>query len=61
MHVKVRIDPKHKETPFLMLVTDAEHRDDFREFYVNMGDVWAAARKVSEAEQDHRVKTGPGW
>ncbi len=60
MHVKVRVSSALKETPFVMTVTGAEHREDFTEHHVNHGDVWAAARVVSEAEQDYLVATGKG-
>ena len=61
LHVKVRINYDNKDLPFLMVVTGAEHRGDFMVELVNMGAAWAAARAVSEAEQDHLVAAGPGW
>ena len=57
MHIKVRLQGKG----VLMTVTGAKHCVDFTEPFDNHADVWAAARKVSEAEQDHRVANGPGW
>lgn len=61
MHVRFRINYSNKELPFLMTVTGAGHREDFTVESVNMDAAWTAAREVSEVEQDHRVKTGPGW
>ena len=60
MHVRVRINYGNKDLPFTMTVTGARHRGDFMVELVNMDAAWTAARKVSEVEQDHRVKTGPG-
>lgn len=61
MHVKVRINYGNKELPFQVIVTGCNHMADHVLECVNMDAAWTAAREVSEAEQDHRVKTGPGW
>lgn len=61
LHIKVRINYDNKELPFRVTVTGAGHTRDSVMNCVNMDEAWQAARKVSEKEQDHRVKTGPGW
>ena len=61
IHIKVRINFGNKDLPFVMTVTGAKHRGNFAVELVNMDAAWTAAREVSEAEQDHRVKAGPGW
>ena len=61
LHVKVRINHKNKNLPFTVTVTGAGHTQDCVMECLNMDEAWQAAREVSEKEQDHRVKTGPGW